>query len=180
MTAQLQINAQSYHLRYLPSEDRMLLSVSVPSTGEFGVVLTRRLTLGLLKALAKIAIERSTEKASVNPVLRDTLLDFEHSKQVAAALAQGKLREEKRDTELTVPPKLICQLTITPKKDGSLTIVFDHPEQLLTLAIEAGRLHMVIETFVRVAERADWDFPPLAGWLDPAKQAAGAAGHSLN
>jgi hypothetical protein len=180
MTVKLQIDAQSYHLRYLPSEDRLLLSVSAPENREFGVFLTRRLAHGLLKALAKMASERGAAGTGVNPALRDTILDFEHSKAVAAAVAQGTMREEQRDTQLTVPPKLMHQVTIAPKQDGSLSLVFDHPEQILTLAISGERLHMVIETFVRIAERADWDFPPLAGWLDPAKQVAGAPGRSLN
>lgn len=158
----------------------MLLSASVPGSGEFGVFLTRRLTLGLLRALAKIVGEKGAEKAGDNPILRDTILDFEHSKQVADAFAQGALREEKRDIQMAVPPKLVQQVTIAPREDGLLALVFDHPEQILTLAIETGRLHMVIETFVRTAERAEWDFPPLAGWLDPAIKAAGAAGQPLN
>jgi hypothetical protein len=180
MTAKLQINAQSYHLRYIPTEDRMLLSVSVPDNREFGVFLTRRLTHGLLKALAKIVAERGAQKTVVNPALRDTILDFEHSKQVAAAVAQGTMREEKRETHLSVPPKLINEVTIAPGADGSLSLVFDHPEQIMTLKIGSERLHMVIETFVRIAERANWDFSPLAGWLDPAKQAAGAQDRSVN
>lgn len=158
----------------------MLLSASVPGSGEFGVFLTRRLTLGLLRALAKIVGERETQKTGINPVLRDTILDFEHSKQVADAFAQGALREETRDIQLAVPPKLIQQVTIAPQEDGMLALVFDHPEQILTLAIDAGRLHMVIETLVRTAERAEWDFPPLAGWLDPAIKATGTAGQPLN
>lgn len=180
MIAKLQIDAQSYHLRYLPGEDRLLLSASVPENREFGVFLTRRLTHGLLKTLAKIVAERGPAASGVSPAVRDTILDFEHSKQVAAAVAQGTMREEKRDTQLTVPPKLMHQVTLAPRPNGAIAIVFDHPEQILTLTIAADRLHMVIETFVRIAERADWDFPPMAGWLDTTKPAAGAPGRALN
>jgi hypothetical protein len=176
----VQINAQAYHLRYLPEEDRILLSVGVPPGRAFGVVLTRRFTRFLLEALAKIAGERGRVPAGANPVLRDTLLDFEHSQAVANAVAEGQMRDEKREEPLAMPPKLIRQLTIAPKNNGALALVFDDPDQLLTIDVGPDRLHMVIETFVRMSERAGWDFPPLAGWLDAAKNAGAAASKTLN
>jgi hypothetical protein len=176
----VRITTQSYHLRYLPTEDRILLSVSVPEEQEFGVALTRRLMRVLLEALAKIASERGKTPAGADPNLRDILLDFEHSQSVANAVAAGNLREEKRVERLSAPPKLIHKVTVTPDNNGVLSLLFDDPELAITLNIPPERLHTVIETFVRTAERAGWDFPPLAGWLDASKQPVSSAGQSLN
>ena len=40
--------------------------------------------------------------------------------------------------------------------------------------------YMVIETFLQIAERAGWDFPPIASWLEGSKNVVIPEGHSVN
>jgi hypothetical protein len=176
-----QITAQAYHLRYIADEDRILLSVDLSPQHELAMPLTRRLTRNLLTALAKIVAERGEAAAGGNPMMRDTILDFEHNQSVANAVAEGNMRNESVEKPPAVAPMLVREVKIVPKPDGGFALVFDNSAQLLTLEVAADRIHMVIETFVQMAERSGWDFPPIASWLDPAKTAVtSAAKKTLN
>jgi len=42
------------------------------------------------------------------------------------------------------------------------------------------RIHMVISMFLRMAERAGWDFPPIASWLDTSINADKTADRVIN
>ncbi len=170
MTVKTQINAAGYRLTYLPDEDRLLVCVNLQPACVIGMQMTRRLTRGLIAALVKMVSERGAPQAS-DPRLRDTILDFEHSQQVAAQKAEGNLRDVKNEA----PPILMRQVKevhLAPKPEGGLTLLFDNAEQVIAVDVQADRLHMVIETFVQMAERAGWDFPPMAAWLDAPKAPA--------
>lgn len=174
-----QINAQSYHLRYQLDEDRILLSVDLSPEHEFAMAITRRLTRNLVAALAKFIADRG-QVPDVNPSLRDTILDFQHSQSVATAIAQGNMRDENRQKQPAVPLRLVHEVKLVPKPDGGLSLVFDNSEQLLAVEVAAERMHMVIATFLQMAERAGWDFPPIASWLDASKSAGTAEGRVVN
>ena len=184
-----QITAYSYHLRFLADEDRIIIAVDLSPEHELAMLLTRRLTRNLLAALAKMmsdrgpaaAVAKDPVTAAANPVLRDTILDFEHSQSVATAVAEGHMRNETREKPPAVPPRLVREVKIVPKPDSGLALIFGTGEQVLALEIAPDRIHMVIETFVQMAERAGWHFPPIASWLDPAKAAASPPqGKALN
>jgi hypothetical protein len=178
----LQITANAYHLRYAADDDRIVLSVDISSEQELGMAITRRLTRNFIAALAKFVAERVPAAKAPTPIIRETILDFEHSASVANAVAEGNMRETPRETEKKPigPPSLVREVKLVPKPDGGLGLVFDDNERLLTLDVAPERLHMVIETFVQIAERAGWDFPPLASWLSSTKQAGIPAGKTVN
>jgi hypothetical protein len=174
-----QINAQSYHLRYELEEDRVLLSVDLSPEHELAMALTRRLTRNFVAALAKFIADRG-QVPDVNPGLRDTILDFQHSQSVATAIAQGNMRDENRQKPPAMPPRLVREVKIVPKPDAGLALVFDNSEQLLVVEVAPERIHMVIATFVQISERAGWDFPPIASWLDASKSVEAPAGRVVN
>ena len=179
--AKVHIIAQAYHLRYVADEDRIVLCVDLSGETELAMPITRRLTRNFLMALAKFVAERTrANESAVSPDARDAVLDFEHSKAVAHAVADGAMREEARKKPLSVASKPAREVNITPKAHGGLALSFDNSEQSVALEVSAERIHMVIETFVRMAERAGWDFPPVASWLDPAKRSADAQGRVIN
>ena len=91
----LHIAARTYRLRYVAEEDRLLLSADFSAEKELALPLTRRITRKVVAALAKFMAERSRVGQDTNPLLRDTVLEFEHSNSVAKALAEGKMRTEK-------------------------------------------------------------------------------------
>jgi len=174
-----QINAQSYHLRYSPDEDRLLVAVDLSPERELAMLVTRRLTRNLIGALAKFVSDRGPVPGA-NAALRETLLDFEHGHAVAAAKAEGQMRDETRIRQAALPVRLVHEVKLVPKNEGGLFLVFDNQEQLLSIEIASDRIHMVIDTFVQIAERAGWDFPPVASWLDPGKQPEPTTGRVIN
>ena len=178
----VQIKGQSYHLRYVGDEDRIVFSIDVAPGQEVGMALTRRFMRNFLGVFAKFVAERANPAAKRDAVTRDTVLDFEHSRSVAAAIAEGSMRDEKRpqDAPPIAVPGLVREAKLVPKNRGGIALIFANPEHTLQLEISPDRVHMVLETFVKIAERAGWDFPPLASWLDPSKSAGTAAGKTLN
>lgn len=176
----LKITAQTYHLRHLVEEDRVVVVVDVPPQNELAMLLTRRLLRNLVSALAKLITDRAAQMGA----LRDTILDFEHSNSVAAALAEGHMRDENRNPQqskpLAAPLRLVKEIKLLAKKHGGLSLVFDNREQVLVIEVASDRIHMVIETFLQIAERAGWDFPPIASWLEGSKNVVVPQGHSIN
>jgi hypothetical protein len=182
----LQVTAHSYHLRYAVDEDRILVSVDISPEHELAMPMTRRLTRNLLAAMAKMASDRgpASVPAGAPPLVRDTILDFEHSQSVATAVAEGHMRNEpprEKPPSMPMPMRLVREVKLVPRNNGGIALVFENGEQQLILEIAPERIHMVIETFVQMAERAGWHFPPIASWLDPAKAAASPPqGKALN
>ncbi len=171
----MHITAQGFNLRYAPDEDRVLLSVVLPDGQDLSLPITRRLTRSLVDALAKIAADDKRLPAGIAPQFHETVLDFQHSQSVAEAVAEGHMRETPPPAAPVHVARLVHEVQITPKADGSLSLVFNNSEQALTIEVEAARLHIVIETFVQIADRAGWDFTAAAAWLNPVKMAPGGA-----
>jgi hypothetical protein len=176
----MQVSAQIYHLRHLLKEDRVIVAADISPEQELAMLITRRMLRNLVTALAKVV----TDRAASMGAMRDTILDFEHSSSVAAAVAGGHIRDENRQPEqgkqLAAPLSLVQEVKVLSKKDGGLSLVFDNREQVLTIEVAADRIHVVIETFLKIADRAGWDFPPIASWLDGAKEAAVPENRTLN
>jgi hypothetical protein len=176
----MQVTAQVYHLRHVLKEDRVLIAVDISPQQEFAMLITRRMLRNLVSALAKLV----TDRAASMGALRDTILDFKHSSSVAAALAEGHIRDENRNPEqakqFVVPLRLLQEVKLVSKKDGGVSLILSNGEQVLTLEVSADRVHVVIETFLKIAERAGWDFPPIASWLEGPKDVVVPQGHSVN
>lgn len=176
----MHVTAQGYHLQYRPEEDRVLLSVDLSPQQALSMPITRRLIRGLLDALVKVAAQQSRTPAEASPLLRDSILDFEHSQSVANAVAQGNMRnvpEAKRPAEIS---SLVHEIKLVNQPGGGLSLIFNNSEHLITVEVASDRIHMVIATFVQIAERAGWEFPPVAGWLDPSAGVESAAHKSVN
>jgi hypothetical protein len=177
----VQVTAQRYHLRYLPDEDRILFSVDIAEGQELGVALTRRFTRNFLGAFTKFVAERVRPEARQDSAVRDTMLNMEYSRSVADAIARGSMRDEPKPASLPIAqPRLVQEVKLVPNDKGGMALVFVNPEHRLVLEVGPDRIHMVLETFVKMAERAGWDFPPIAAWLDPAKSAGSSAGKTVN
>ena len=176
----LHIAARTYRLRYVAEEDRILLSADLSAETELALPLTRRITRKLVAALAKYMSERSRVAQDTHPLLRDTVLEFEHSSSVAKALAEGKMRTERPTKPITVANKTVHKVRMAAKTNGGLAITFDTSEEAITLHVAPHRIHMVISMFLRMAERAGWDFPPIASWLDTSESAGETADRVVN
>lgn len=101
-----------------------------------------------------------------NPMVRDTVLGFEHQAAVSAAVAGGDARRNTPAKALIAVPRLVRSAKITPRPDGSAVLVFDEGEKQLTLDLTAQRLHLFMAAILDIAGTAEWDLPPLAAWLE--------------
>lgn len=178
--AKVHIAARTYRLRYVAEEDRLLLSADLTDETELALPLTRRITRKVVAALAKYMSDRSRVGQDTNPLLRDTVLEFEHSNSVAKALAEGKMRTEKPTKPVTVANKAVRKVNMAAKTNGGLALTFDTSEEAITLHVAPHRIHMVISMFLRMAERAGWDFLPIASWLETSKSAGETADRVVN
>lgn len=57
-------------------------------------------------------------------------------------------------------------MKITSRDDGGAVLVFDEGEKYLTFDLTPQRVHLFMAAILDIAGTAEWDFPPLAAWLD--------------
>jgi hypothetical protein len=150
-----------YELTYSKTEDRLLVSGDEDQV----VALTRRLTREMLKAIAKVVAAQKSE--TTNELTRNTVLNFEHSKAVVEAYADGRARREKGKSPNAALSKLAHAVDIIGKKRGGATLVFRDTEKLLTLALDSRGIYVLMSTLLEIAVSAGWDFPEIASWLAP-------------
>lgn len=139
MTAQA--SSANFHLSYNAEEDRLLVSVDVAPEQEYAMALTRRLAKLLVGALADMQVHRKVEIVGKNPLLRDTVLNFEHATAVAAAISSGETKINEQRKPLLAPPRLIREIKLTPKEDGGSLVVLDDKQQVLKIDMSPQRVH---------------------------------------
>ena len=153
-----------YHLTYSKTEDRLIVSTD---DEEQGVALTRRLTREMVKVIAKVVTQQKSATTGGNDLVRDTVLNFERSKAVSEAYADGSARRSKRKSPDAVLSKLARAVDISAKRSGGATLVFRDSGNLLTLALDARGIYVLISAILDIAVSAGWDLPEIAAWLEP-------------
>jgi hypothetical protein len=189
------LSAVSYHVSYSAEEDRLLISLEVSPEREYAMGLTRRLAKLLIGALADLQVKkkdadraaeptiarpagrRKLEALRRDPVVRDTVLSFEHTHAVAQSIATGDTRPRARGKPLVSAPLLIREVKITPKQDGGAIVHLDNRQQVLTLDLDARRIHSLMAGILELAEKVGWDFPVIAAWLERAAGPSSQAVH---
>jgi len=152
-----------YHLAYSQTEDRLLLSLG---DHEPVVALTRRLTRELLKSIGRILADQKAGTPAGDARVRDTVLNFEQSRAVSGAYAEGQARQETRKKPDAAAIKLAVGVDITVKKSESLTFTFKDDAALLRLALDIKGSHLFMSSLFDLATTAGWDFPELVSWLE--------------
>lgn len=176
----------NYHVSYSAEEDRLLVAVEVKPDEDYAMALPRRLTKLVIGTLADLQVKKKVaaldaertaasprigktlEAVRRDPVMRDTVLNFEHAHAVAAGVASGDTRPRQRTKPLVASPKLVREVKITPKPDGGAVIRLNDKERVLTLDLNAQRVHSFMAGILEVATKAGWDLPVIAAWLDRA------------
>jgi hypothetical protein len=120
----------------------------------------------LLASLADLQANRRSASIGGNPLLRDTVLNFEHASAVADAVSSGEARKKKRNKALVASPRLVQEVQITPKEDGGVVLRIDDKARMLTLDLTQQRAHAFMAGVLDLAAGAGWDLPVIAAWLD--------------
>lgn len=189
-------SAAPYHVSYSAEEDRLLISLEVSPEREYAMGLTRRLTKMLIGALADLQVKKKDGESAAepttaarpagrqklealkrDPVVRDTVLSFEHTHAVAESIATGDTRPRARGKPLVAAPLLIREVKIMRKPDGGAVVHLDNRQQVLTLDLDTRRVHSLMAGILDLAEKAGWDFPVIATWLERAVGPSSQAMH---
>ena len=152
------------HLTYSKTEDRLIVSTDDEEQVD---ALTRRLTREMVEVIAKIVAQQKSATTGGNDFVRDTVLNFELSNAVSEAYADGGARRSKRKTSDAALSKLALAVDISAKKSGGVTLAFRDGGNLLTLALDARGIYVLIAAIVDIAVSARRDLPEVAAWLEP-------------
>lgn len=162
------VSSGIFHLGHDPEEDRLLVSIDVADGKVYAMAMTRRLAKLLIGSLADMHASRRGKALADQPLARDTMLNFEHEQAVAESFSSGGTRANQPKKPLVAPPRLVREIKLTPREDGGIVMVLDDKERALTFDLDQQRVHSFMAGVLDLAQRAQWDLPVIAAWLERA------------
>jgi len=171
MARKLQFSAS-----YLVAEDRLLLRGAFPDDTEIGLLLTRRMTRGLLDGLDKLATKMVAAEVGVTPDQKQQVASFTREAAVGQADFSQDFAEGKPHPLMAEGPRLVTQASFTPKAGERIDVGFtlDKGERV-KFTLPAKALWSLGHLLSQQAERAEWKLRVEARW-QPAESAASAPG----
>jgi hypothetical protein len=130
------------------------------------MALTRRLAKLMIGALAVLQTKQRGDKVAANPMLRDTVLSFEHAQAVAEAVSTGDTQLNQPPKDFIAAPRLVREIKLTPRPEGGVIMILDDKSQKLTIDLTRQRAHSFLQGVLDQARRAGWDLPVAAAWLE--------------
>jgi hypothetical protein len=169
---------QSLTVRYEAAEDRIVILGSHPKATQI-LLLTRRLTFGLLNALSKQIQQTQGDQRLAQAGLQDELLSMKHAR------ALNRIREAQVDRVVVtesperLPTRLLTQIEISERPQGRLLIFKDAAGEIARMALDTAQLHWFVGRLATHSRTAGWGNPiPVPGWLDANASADPAPGKS--
>ena len=169
---------QSLTVRYEAAEDRIVILGSNPKAEQI-LLLTRRLTFGLLSALSQQIQQTQGDQRLAQAGLQDELLSMKHAR------ALNRIREAQVDCVVVsesperLPTRLLTQIEISDRPQGRLLIFKDASGEIARMALDAAQLHWFVGRLATHSRTAGWGNPiPVPGWLDSNASAEPASGKS--
>lgn len=169
----------SLSLGYSENEDRLVLLLGTQDV-KLRLLLTRRLTGGLINALADVLAQSSPSAQQAPLDMRDSVVLFEHHDAVQAAARQkanagnATATADKASAPNLLPPMLVTVVDISKKAD-SYALIFKGPEPIAAFKAQRHELHQVLDLLRSKSLTAQWALSFDAGWLD-----ASAASQLMN
>ncbi|HRL75324.1 MAG TPA: hypothetical protein PK440_12800 [Candidatus Accumulibacter phosphatis] len=162
----------SFSFHYSESEDRIALQV--PADAEATVLwLTRRMTAGLLSAIATL-LARSSPNALRAPEHAAEILGFEHQNAVAVATGGQELRLQSSRLPKKLPLRLVEQVQLTALTNGCGRITLAAGDNSAILELTRDNLHLLYDQLLGLAKHARWHLELGEPW-----QASPATGDGL-
>jgi hypothetical protein len=155
-----------FHLSYDADEDRLLVAVDAAGDKRYAMALTRRLAKLMIGALTEMQAKHRVGVVGANPLVRDTVLSFEHAQAVAEGVSSGDTRLNQPPRAFVAAPRLIREIKLTPQPDGGVILLLDDKQQTLTIDLNRQRAHSFLQGVLDQAGRAAWDLPVTAPWLE--------------
>ncbi len=143
----------SFH--YSESEDRIALHA--PTEDDETVVwLTRRMTAGLLVALATL-LARSNPNALRAPEHAAEILGFEHQNALVVASGGQGLRLQASSLPRKLPARLVEHIELTALTNGRGRIALRAGDSRLSLELPRENLHLLYDQVMGLAKHAHWN-----------------------
>jgi hypothetical protein len=144
-------------IRYVPSEDRLLMRVKTRDLAEFRFWLTRRFVLLLWPVLMRIIKSSPDVSLQANPAAREAVLSFRHEHAVQQTNFAAGYREDAISVPLGDAPILLVRLQVRERGDGSKTLSLQ-PEKGrgIDLHLTEVLLHSLCKLLADGVRTASW------------------------
>ena len=149
-------------LKFVPTEDRLLLRVSTSDNDEFRFWLSRRFARLLWPVIGNLLLENPRIKTQPSPIAQRELLAFEHQKAIDDADFSTPYGEGEKALPLGDVPVLLTRFQIREgENDTPVLSMSSQQGQVIDLALNPGLLHSVAELLKNAVAVAQWDLPPM-------------------
>jgi hypothetical protein len=173
MTAPLPLRAHKLSFSYSEAEDRLVLIMDSREGQRVSVLMTRRLTIRLLNALASL-LERSSPMARQAPSpLRDDVVLLEHQGAIQAGARQAAVppaSAPEPPPQLLLAPTLLSAVDISTKPSHFSLTFRDARLTLATCDVTRAELHRVVQGLLTKVGETDWNIRVEAAWLGAGQQ----------
>ncbi len=167
------MNIRSITVQHDPAEDRIILFARQADT-EQTLLLTRRLTQGLLAALGKQIQHTQGDQRLAQAGLQDELLSMKHSRALNHVREAQTDRPDLGAALKRLPTRLLTSIEIRDQGLTRLLVFGDASGEVASIAFDAAQIHWFVGRLATHSHNAGWGNPmPIPGWLD---QSAGAKG----
>jgi hypothetical protein len=145
-----------FSVRYLTLEDRLLLRGSFPDGAEVRLLLTRRLTRGLLQAIDRMADQLAPANLA-DPAQQQMVADFTRE----AAVEQADFSQPYAAGEALprmAEARLVTGLSLTPKEGERVAVGFRLEQgERLDFTVPASAVWSLAHLIGQQAKTAEWD-----------------------
>ncbi len=149
-----------FSVTFQPREDRLLLRGGFPDGTEIQILLTRRLTRGMLKLVDQVAT-RLVRGDIPDPATQAKVAEFTREAAVQQADFGQAYQTGQVHPAMADGPRLVNTLSITPQPKDRLALSFtlDQGEKL-SFSLGNDHLWGLIDLIARQAAQAEWDLAP--------------------
>ena len=150
-------NISQIQIKFVATEDRLLLRVSSSEQQEFRFWLTARLVKMLYPALYEALSKTSTLATTSTPNAKREVVAFEHQQAVAKTDFKTDFKEVKQSFPLGEQPILVTKCQLRPVNEGN-TILALAPEkgQGIDINLSSDLMHSFTKLLVDAAKIAEW------------------------
>lgn len=144
-------------IKFIATEDRLMLRVSSQNQHEFRFWLTARLVKLLYPALYDALSKSPNVAVQANPIGKKEVVAFEHEKAVARTDFKTNFKEAEQSFPLGETPILVTKCQLRPQPDGN-TVLALAPEkgQGIDINLSNDLLHSFTKLLTDAALAAEW------------------------
>lgn len=168
------MNVHQLSVSYLPEQDRILVRINTTEGRELHFWLTRRLTLGLVPVLDKVAADQGARQgvagvppaqvAAMDPLSKKAVAEFQRNENLRAADFSTPYQSTTQVPPLFDQPLLLTEVNITPLANGQLRIACAEKlpgaasgtPRAFQLALTPQLIHAFMHLLERALQQSQW------------------------